>query len=196
MKLNKIVFAFAVIGLLVSAVPQISSAQFSLGASYEMRDEDPQNGYGLRIERAILEKAPLVNLAIRAHFSYFSDENSVDYSDGSTTYSYSQDITNYDYGIAGVGGISVGPVSPYVGLGLGASSLDISRDDMPNNAPLDENSEDSSIYWNGFVGAKVSILPIQPFVEYRLEEVSNYKDELKDVKSSNGRLMFGVYLSF
>jgi opacity protein-like surface antigen len=196
MKLKKIILAFATFALLLSAVPQTSSAQFSLGASYEIRDEDPKNGFGLRIERAILEKLPVVNLGLRAHFSYFSDENNVDYNDGSATYSYSQDITNYDYGLAAVGGVSVGPISPYVGLGLGASSLDISRDDMPNNSPFDEESDDSSIYWNGFAGAKLSILPIQPFVEYRLEDVSNYKDELQDIKSSNGRLMFGISLSF
>ncbi len=67
-------------------------------------------------------------------------------------YSYSQDITNYDYGVAAVGGVSVGPISPYVGLGLGASSTDIRRNDMPTTAPLDEEADDRSSYWNGFVG--------------------------------------------
>ncbi|MDZ7681899.1 MAG: hypothetical protein U5J63_09375 [Fodinibius sp.] len=40
------------------------------------------------------------------------------------------------------------------------------------------------------------MLPIQPFVEYRLEDVSNYKEELQDVRNSNGRMIFGVSLSF
>jgi hypothetical protein len=196
MKLKKILLAFASIALLVSAAPQTASAQWSLGASYEIRNEEPKNGFGARIEREILGSLPLVNLGIRAHFSYFSDENNVDYSDGSVSYSYSQDVTNYDYGLAAVGGVTVGPINPYVGLGLGATSLDVSRSDLPNNSAFDGESSDSAIYWNGFVGAKLSALPIQPFVEYRLEDVSNYEEELRNVQSSNGRMIFGVSLSF
>lgn len=196
MKLKKILLAFASIALLVSAAPQTASAQWSLGASYEIRNEEPKNGFGARIEREILGSLPLVNLGIRAHFSYFSDENNVDYNDGSVSYSYSQDVTNYDYGLAAVGGVTVGPINPYVGLGLGATSLDVSRSDLPNNSAFDGESSDSAIYWNGFVGAKLSALPIQPFIEYRLEDVSNYEEELRNVKSSNGRMIFGVSLSF
>ncbi len=196
MKVKKIVFAFATFALLLSATPQVASAQWSLGASYEIRQEQPKNGFGARIERSILQGLPLVNLGIRAHFSYFNDENSIDYQDGNTTYSYSQDITNYDYGLAAVGGVTVGPISPYVGLGLGASTLDVNRDDLPQNSAFNSESNDSAIYWNGFVGARLSALPIQPFVEYRLEDVSNYEDELKDIKNSNGRMIFGVSISF
>lgn len=196
MKINKIIFAFATITLILSAIPVSVSAQMSVGASYELRDEEPTSGFGFRIERELLESAPVVNLGLRAHFSYFSDENDVDYSEEGVSYSYSQDITNYDYGLAAVGGVSVGPISPYVGLGLGASSTDISRNNLPTTAPLDEEADDSSIYWNGFVGGKISVLPLQPFVEYRLEDVSDYEDELRDYDSSTGRLIFGISLSF
>jgi opacity protein-like surface antigen len=195
--MKKFLFVFAAVALLISAVPQTSSAQWSLGASYEIRDKAPKSGFGVRIERAILEKAPLVDLGLRAHFSYFNDENNVDYNDGSVTYSYSQDITNYDYGIAAVGGVTVGPISPYVGLGLGSSNVDIDRNDLPSGSPFDPQADDNSIYWNGFVGAKVSIIPaLKPFVEYRFEDISNYKNELRDVENSNGRLIFGLSLSF
>lgn len=197
MKLKKIVFAIASFALLISAVPETSSAQWSFGASYEIRNEEPKSGFGLRIERALLQKAPLINLGLRGHFSYFSKENNINFDDGQTTYSYSQDIVNYDYGLAAVGGISVGPISPYVGLGLGATSLDISRENLPQNAPFDEEADDSAIYWNGFVGAKVSIIPaLKPFVEYRLEDISNYENELRDIQGSDGRLIFGLSLSF
>lgn len=194
-KLNKIILAIAAFAMLLATAPQESFSQTSIGASYEIRDEDPQNGYGIRIERQLLEKAPVVNLGLRAHFSYFSDENSITYNQNGTSYSYSQDITTYDYGLAAVGGVSVAVIDPYIGLGLGASTLDVTRDDL-NSAPFDEEADDSSIYWNGFIGAKVSALPIQPFVEYRLEDVSDYEDELNDVRNSNGRLIFGVSLSF
>ncbi|MDZ7681900.1 MAG: outer membrane beta-barrel protein [Fodinibius sp.] len=138
MKLKKILLAFAAFAVLLSAAPQTASAQWSLGASYEIRNEEPKNGFGARIEREILGGLPLVNVGIRAHFSYFNDENSINYNDGSTSYSYSQDITNYDYGLAAVGGVTVGPINPYVGLGLGATSLDVNRSDLPNNSAFNK----------------------------------------------------------
>lgn len=195
MKLKKIILAVAAFAMLWTAAPQVSLSQTSIGASYEIRDEDPQNGFGVRIQHELLERAPVVNVGLRAHFSYFSDENNITYNQNGTSYSYSQDITTYDYGLAAVGGVSVGMIDPYIGLGLGASTLNVSRDDL-NTAPFDEEAEDSSIFWNGFVGAKVSALPVQPFVEYRLEDVAGYEDELNDVRNSNGRLIFGVSLSF
>lgn len=197
MNLRQIIFAFATFAFLISAVPQTSSAQWSIGASYEIRDEVPESGFGIRIERALLQKAPIIDLALRGHFSFFNEKNNINFADGQTSYSYSQDITNYDYGIAAVGGVTVGPISPYVGVGLGATSLDISRDNLPQNALLDQNADDSSIFWNGFVGAKVSIIPaLKPFVEYRLEDISDYENELRDINNSDGRLIFGVSLSF
>lgn len=194
MKFNKLLLAFAAFALLLTTVPETSSAQWSLGASFEVRDEVPENGFGVRLERDLLQKAPLVNLGLRAHFSYFNEGNSV----SGSGINYSQNITNYDYGLAAVGGVSVGLISPYVGLGLGSSTLDVNRDDLPNDSPLDEEASDSAIYWNGFVGAKVSIVPaLKPFVEYRLEDVSDYEDELSDnINQSNGRLIFGVSLAF
>ena len=189
MKLKQLLLSFAAVALLLSAVPQTSSAQWSLGASYEIRNEEPENGFGVRIERDILQSLPIVNVGLRGHFSYFNEDIN--------RQNFSADITNYDYGLAAVGGVSVGPISPYVGLGLGASSLDVSRSDLPQNSPVSEEANDSAIYWNGFVGSKVSIIPaLKPFVEYRFEDISSYEDELRNFDRSTGRLIFGVSLSF
>ena len=191
MKFSKSILAVIVFALTLGVMPEMTKAQTSIGASYEIRDEEPQNGFGLRLEREILQKLPIVNLSLRGHFSYFNEDISYD------NRTYSTDITNYDYGLAAVGGVSLGLLSPYVGLGLGASTLDVSRDNLPSGSPLDEDNDDSAIYWNGFVGAKVSPIPmIKPFVEYRFEDVSNYSDELSDIQNSNGRLIFGVSLAF
>jgi len=194
MKLKKILLAFATFAFVLSALPQKSVAQTSFGASYEIREKDPTKGYGARIESRIFKGLPVVQLSLRAHFSYFNDKNNLT-TDGAE---YSADITNYDYGLAAVGGVEIGPIAPYVGLGLGASTLDVTREDLQNapGAPSDQSSKDSSIYWNGFVGAKITALPIQPFVEYRLKEISNYKDELSDIQNSDGRMIFGVAIEF
>lgn len=193
MNYNKLSFVLGFIILLLVVYPQKSAAQWSIGASYEIRQEDPKNGFGARIERSILQSLPLVDLSLRAHFSYFSDDNRI----SREGVSFSQDIKSYDYGLAAIGGIPVGILTPYIGLGLGASTLDVSRDDLPSGSPFERDSKDSAIYWKGLVGAKVKLFPtIVPFAEYRLENVADYKDELRDIRDSDGRWIFGVSIEF
>lgn len=193
MNIRKILLGVAALAMLITAVPQSSTAQWSLGASYEIRNEEPKNGFGVRLERDILQKLPLINLGLRGHFSYFNEENSLS-KDGVT---YSRELTNYDYGLAAVGGVSVGLVEPYVGLGLGSSTMDVTRDDLPQDSPFDEDNSDSGIYWNGFIGAEISPVPlIKPFVEYRLEQVSNYDNLDESIEEGNGRFIIGLSLSF
>ena len=107
-------------GLLLLALclmmPAQSMAQWSIGASYEMRNEDPENGFGLRIERDILQPIPIIDIGLRAHFSYFTDENDFSTGNGPTI---SSELTYYDYGLAATGGVSLGLFKPYVGLGIG-----------------------------------------------------------------------------
>ncbi|MCW9707998.1 outer membrane beta-barrel protein [Fodinibius salsisoli] len=189
MDIKKLLLGFATLALLVSAVPQKSVAQWSLGASYEIRDEEPKNGFGVRLERDILQKLPIVNLGLRAHFSYFNDENQLT----RDSQSISTEITSYDYGLAAVGGVSVGLVAPYVGLGLGSETadLDYQEESLPGES-------DSNLYWNGFVGAEISPIPaIKPFVEYRVKSNKEFKDlSTDDFDTSTGRFIVGVSLSF
>lgn len=171
-------------GLMV--VPQQSSAQWSIGASYELRNEVPENGFGVRVERSILGKLPIVDLGLRAHFSYFNDKNGV--TDGGLQYG---EVTNYDFGLAAIGGASLGLIKPYVGLGLGSTTFDVSGQDFQNAQDTDK----SPLYWNALVGAQLSPIPkLKPFVEYRFQQA----DEPQFARSfeSNGRLVLGISLSF
>lgn len=168
-------------------------AQYEIGASYEIRDETPENGFGLRIERGILDGVPLVNLGVRAHFSYFSDENNVD--PENATFSYSEDLSVYDFGIAATGGVSIGLMEPYVGLGLGSETTDLNIKDFEGVGSEPEEGEESNIYWNTYIGAKVTVIPVlKPFVEYRYSNKELSEPDLAD--SQNGRIIFGVSLSF
>jgi|AntRauTorcE11897_2_1112592.scaffolds.fasta_scaffold00236_16 opacity protein-like surface antigen len=183
--------------VIVSIFSVTTYAQFEIGASYELRDEDPKNGFGIRIQKGILDKLPIVNLGLRLHASYFSEENSID--PNNQSYSYSQDLTNYDIGIAAIGGVSVGLLEPYVGLGLGTENYERAVRDIQNdpNSAAPESGEESSLYWNMLAGAKVTIIPlIKPFVEYRYSVSELEKPELDDVNSKTGRIMFGVSISF
>ena len=180
--------------IIISALFSVSTyAQLEIGASYELRDEDPKSGFGVRIEKGFLEQLPLAKIGMRAHFSFFSDENNVD--EGGLT--YSQELTNYDFGVAIIGGVSVGLIEPYVGLGLGSTTLEVQNDfsnSLPGIDPMGDQNE-SNIYWNGFLGAKVSIIPlVKPFVEFRYSDTSLSEPEVAEVKT--GRIIFGVSLSF
>ncbi|MEX0844657.1 MAG: porin family protein [Balneolaceae bacterium] len=180
--------------LIIGIFSASTFAQFEIGASYELRDIDPQNGFGLRVEKGILEKLPLINLSLRLHGSYFSEENNVD----ENNFSYSEDLTNYDVGVAAIGGLSVGLLEPYVGLGLGTENYEKVVENYqgdPTQRP--EPGDDNNLYWNMLVGAKVTIIPlIKPFVEYRYSNKSLDEPTLEGIQTHNGRVMFGVVLSF
>lgn len=173
--------------LLLLVTVDTAQAQFDIGASYEMRSEVPENGFGIRVEKQIFEKLPLIKLRTRLHFSYFNQEASF----SAAGQTFSTDLTTFDYGVALSGGISIGLVEPYAGLGLGAETFDLNADDVNNIGEDNENN----IYWNTFIGARATIIPlIKPFVEYRYTNYELSSPDLQD--DQNGRIMFGVYLSF
>lgn len=195
MKKKTLLTFLAVLLLLPFTLVDTANAQWSIGASYEVRDEDPTNGFGVRIERGILSAIPIVDLGLRGHFSYFNESNDLS-REGVTL---DQTIQSYDFGLAATGGVSVGLVKPYVGLGIGwdNSSLEYSGDvgDVGNiSTDIRDEFEVDDFYWNGFVGAEVTIIPIlSPFIEYRFTQISGRDDIYLDNVS---RLALGVSLRF
>lgn len=185
---------FILIILLTGLNNEFALAQMEIGASYELRNEDPQNGFGVRIEKGFLNFVPIVDIGMRAHFSFFSDENRVE----AAGLSYSEDLTNYDFGIALITGIGVGLIEPYVGVGLGSTTIDIKPKDSDSvSLALKDDLEvnESNIYWNMLIGSKVTIIPLlKPFVEYRYSNTSLSNPE--NVENITGRIIFGLSLSF
>lgn len=161
-----------------------ADAQWSVGASYEVRDESPTNGFGLRVERGILNMVPIVDFDMRAHFSYFSETNEASIA-GATI---SREFESFDYGAAITAGVKVAMLKPYVGFGIGSESFEFSSDDNQNSF-----SEDN-FYWNGFGGVELRLLPLlNPFIEYRITNLTSPDDiEFDNV----GRIAFGVNLRF
>jgi hypothetical protein len=80
---------------------------------------------------------------------------------------FSEEVINYDLGIALVAGINVGIVEPYAGLGIGSEEINITTDlisgliDQSNPMLLSILSQktENNLYWNALVGAKISVLP-------------------------------------
>lgn len=170
-------------------VSKPAAAQWAIGASYEMQNENPDNGFGVRIERGLIGNLPLLDLSMRAHFSYFNDTNNITLDD----IDFSSDIDMYDYGIAAIAGLKLGLVRPYVGLGIGNQQFNY---DPESNQEIDDIIPDdaSSFYWNGFGGAEISILPfLSPFIEYRIANLTSSDDIHFDNVS---RLAIGVNIRF
>lgn len=163
---------------------QDALAQWGVGASYEIRDEAPENGFGARIQRD-LPLGPMASLGLRGHFSFFNDEIEVTRND----VTYSSEIESYDFGVALLAGVNVGLLKPYAGAGIGSENYESVADGFEEGS-----FEESSLYWNIFAGAEVSPIPvIKPFVEYRF--VRLFDDENFDYKQ-NGRFAFGVLFKF
>ncbi len=172
----------------IFALPKQSLAQWHIGASYEIREEVPENGFGVRLERSILGAVPAVDVRLRGHFSYFSEDNYL----GRDDIEYGT-IESYDFGLAATGGIYVGLLMPYIGVGLGSTTTDLRDAEIPTA----NDGAESRLFWNGFIGAELSPVPaIKPFVEYRIKSAESFDELRESVGESNGRLIFGISLSF
>lgn len=181
--MKKVLLTLALLFVFIS-VHQTVQAQWGFGASYEIRNEDPQNGFGFRLERSFLKEAPLLELGIRAHFSYFNDENNISRDD----FTFSRQLDVYDYGLAALAGIKLGIVKPYVGFGIGNQQFKFKSDFE------DFDFNESSFYWNGFGGAEFTFLSlINPYIEYRIANLTSTDDIDFDNVS---RLAIGITLRF
>ena len=200
------------VAVLMTLSLSMAQAQWGLGASYEMRNEDPENGYGVRIERTLGLPLPLVDIGFRGHFSYLSEGNSLqqNVTAGGSSFqvSYDRDINTYDYGVAVVGGVSVAFLRPYVGAGIGSDNINVEYSDVeiPETEDLELGEQDESkFYYNGFIGAELTTIPkIKPFIEYRFEKMKDpvqlkttaENTNLGQLDDDKGRVILGVILRF
>jgi len=163
---------------------ETANAQWSVGVSYEYRNEDPNSGFGLRAERSILESVPLLDLSLRGHFSYFNETTEV----SRQGINFTSDLSVYDFGFAALAGFTIERVSPYVGLGIGNERFKLSTDVQ------DLSFKERNFYWNGFIGAEIEILPyLKPFVEFRAGRLTG----IDEVETDNiNRFAIGVNVHF
>lgn len=176
---------------------QAASAQFAIGAGYQLRDESPESGYTVLIEKGFLKNVPLLTLRTRLHVSQFSDDYRISSLDGLAGQigqdldNITKDMKTLDYGLALLLGVNLGIVTPYAGAGIGSENYEISYDDLDLDI---ESLSDSGFYWNGFLGATLSPIPVvKPFFEYRF--TSFITDEEIDY-TQNGRITIGLKLEF
>lgn len=168
-----IIFAFAL---------DESEAQWSIGATYENRQINPTNGFGIQLERDMKLPMPLLFIRTRAHYSYFNDSNNPSL-DGIVY----DDIISYDFGVAAIAGANIAMLSPYAGFGIGLE--DYKRNGGESGYAPDENEW----YFQAMAGLGLNLLPVlKPFIELRYSGFS----EMEEISDSQQRLMIGVALRF
>jgi opacity protein-like surface antigen len=167
-------------------IPEHAAAQWNIGASYQVRHETPKKGFGVHIQRQVLKAIPVVYLGLRAHFSYFKSSYEQHPTD---VPSQTTDIKFYDYGLDAIGGVPLGFLKPYVGIGIGSDKYKM-NDNLVHSA-----RSESKFFFNSFVGAALTFIPLlHPFIEYRFEPSGSPKF-FKDF-NSDGRLVLGLSLVF
>lgn len=170
-----------------------SFAQWGIGAGVEIRDEDPTTGMGIKLERNILSNAPMIDLNLRGHFSWFNDDDAESLIDQALN----TNVNIYDYGVALVLGVKLGIVKPYVGAGVGTERYKEEQSagryfNESISTPLKYSEE--NFYWNGFGGAEITLLPyLKPFIEFRYSKLVD-TDEIR-IDNYN-RLSIGVNFRF
>lgn len=168
----------------------VLSAQWGLGAAVEVRDQDPTSGVGVKLEREIFSKAPIVDLNLRAHFSWLYDGDGNGIVDDALNIdeALNTEMNVYDYGFALVLGVKLGMVKPYIGGGIGREHY---REGI--GGELSAHSEES-FYWNGFGGAEIMLLPyLKPFIEFRYSKLTDI-DKINI--SEYNRLAIGITFRF
>ena len=176
---------------LILAIQSTASAQdWGLGVSYENRNEEPTNGFGVQLEPSIINIA-LLDLRLRGHFSYFNEDNVLT-TEGD--FEYSTDMSSYDFGLGAIGAVSLGALSPYVGAGLGSENWEATSAEA-EDFDGDFDQEESSLYYYAVGGISLTLLPrLEPYAEFRYTGFSEFEQE--DIKSADRRFHVGVTLRF
>lgn len=190
--------------LILALITTDTHAQWGLGASYEVRDKSPKEGFGFRLERDLNIGFPIIDFSFRGHFNFFNEENSLTLSDENKSLQVGREVKSYDYGLTFLGDISLGIVVPYVGIGAGATTTNLNFGDEIKNLDLPDDKlngdSESEFSYYGILGGEVPLIPaIRPFIEYRF---TNYNGNVSvsgvqdNIEASNGRTVFGVILRF
>ena len=181
--MKKYIYIFGAI-LFFIPLHETADAQWTAGVSYENRSEDPNGGFGVRVERIVLEGVPLLDFRLRGHFSYFSENTQV----SREGINFNSDLSVYDFGVAALAGFTIERISPYVGLGIGNERFKLSTD------VSGLSFKERNFYWNGFIGTEVELLPyLRSFVEFRAGRLTG----IDEVETDNiNRFAIGVNFHF
>lgn len=180
--------------LLLFFIPQTALSQWSVAGSFQLQDEDPTDGFGIHLERELLKPLPILDVRLRVHGSRMGEDVEVNIEGNSLT----QNQTTWDFGLAGIAGVSSGVLRLYSGFGGGYMRFESEAEDvdLANSLPFEVITEvdGSSFFWNFIAGFEFTPVPfVNPFFEYRYINIS---DDDNFGFSSVNRLSIGLTLDF
>jgi hypothetical protein len=200
----------AIVVILLFIPKQKLFAQFGIGVSYEKREVTaneriflPEYGFGVRIENDFGPRIPLIKLGWRIHASAFSIEESFNDQLNDVIESNANALVA-DVGLSLFLEVKMPLfINPYAGGGVGYETRN--GNNTVSLLPNTESGESlesivlnpaltgNAVYYHGFVGMKLSPIPIlKPFVEYRYSGLTDFGD----LDKIPGRLLFGITLEF
>lgn len=167
-----------------------AQAQYIIGASYEVRSDEPTTGFGLHFQNNFTVIPMLLDVGFRFQTSFYNEQ----YSFNTENISFQRDDTSYDFGLGLIATVGIGLVAPYAGFGIGYEVFDRESTLITQGVEaLDPDGSDSGLYYFGAVGVGVSAIPfVRPFVEYRYRGVTS----TDFMPSSLGTWAFGLQLRF
>jgi opacity protein-like surface antigen len=188
---KQILITTSFILILIGFTANSAFSQIGLGVTYEIRDEKPTNGFGVHAQLALLN-LPMVSVSARAHYSNYSEDNSLTVSN----IRYNQEIKSSEFGATALVSVGLGLLSPYVGLGIGWQNFTVESalsEQIADDFNITANDEENAAKYYGVIGAAVSPIPLlRPFIEYRYAGIT--KDNLGP--SSHGTWVFGLQIRF
>lgn len=191
-----IILSFVMLSSLVSLL----NAQGGISATYEIRQEEPTQGLGFRVEKQFSSDENFINLGIVGHTSIFNKNITLKrtVTNGSAMLFDQIDLSTFDVGLAIKLAANAPLVTPYLMGGLGFENYSLKADARTGevNVPAD----DRSLMLNASVGIQLRLIPaIRPFAEMRFSQnISDYEFEqvYDNLEVSKNRLAFGVQLRF
>ena len=174
-------------------------AQGGIGASYERRENEPNEGIGLRLEKTFGTADDIINIGIVGHTSFFSSTITLRSGENGSGVIFSDtELSTFDFGGALKLAINAPIVTPYIMGGLGFENYKIRVNSTFDG--LDFPDDESTMVLNGTAGIQVRLgSAIRPFVEMRFSQnTKDYKfeDTFRDLKASKNRIALGVQLQF
>jgi hypothetical protein len=191
------------LSLLLLILPSLGSfvyAQGGISATYEIRQEEPTQGLGFRIEKLFGYDEDVINIGVVGHTSIFNKNITLKrtVTNGSAMLFDQVDLSTFDVGLAIKVAANAPLVTPYIMAGLGFENYSLKAD--ARSGQVNIPADDRSLMLNASAGIQLRLIPsIRPFAEMRYSQnVSGYEfEEVYDnLKVSKNRLAFGVQLRF
>lgn len=192
---RSLILLFVLLGISHSA----SFAQFQIGASYEMRNYTPGQGFGVQVDSRSVFVEGLFDVRYRASISSYSEDREVLVGTEfipEQLAPQSLSIFNINMGALIEFPLPFLELRPYTGLTFGVENysssirLDVNDPDIPRRQFTDD---ESAVEFSGIVGLRSIIASrISPFAEFRFSTFSN----TTYIPNPQQRVVVGLSLQF